>query len=176
MPLLFIGVVVFAISDNTHELIAGGPFLLFMAFGFASLIFGGTNIEVDESGFRLRPGPLPSGLPKESHARTEVKHLFPRHVHESVGKNVWEERYYAAVELNDGRWLNVRGHYPGWDGASAACQEIARFWGFQEIAAGRSGYSDKRDWNSARVVLLWGGALIAALVWGLVAEISGLRI
>ena len=142
-----------------------------MAYGLLTLITGGTDIEVDEAGFRLKPGPLPSGLPKESHAKTDVRHLFPRHVHESVGKNAYEDRYYAAVELNDGRWLNVRGHYPGWEGASASCKEVALLWGFSEIGAGRSGYPNKRDWTSARVVLIWGGAFVAALVWGVVAEV-----
>lgn len=162
---------VFAIADNPHDLAAGGPFFLVMAFGLLALITGGTNTEVDEPGFRLKPGPLPSGVRSESHAKTEVKHLFPRHVRESVGKNVWEDRYYAAVELNDGRWLNVRGHYSDWDGASASCEEIALLWGLPDIAAGRSGYPNKRDWASGRAVFIWGGAFLGALLWGLVAEI-----
>lgn len=163
----------FAIADNPHDLAAGGPFFLVMAFGLLALITGGTNIEVDESGFRLTPGPLPSGVPSESHTKADVKALFPRYVHESVGKNVYEDRYYATVELNDGRWLNVRGHYSGWEGASAACNEIALLWKLQEIGAGRSGYPPaKRDWATARVLLIWGGAFVAALVWGVVAEVG----
>lgn len=171
MPLLFVAVAVFAIADNTHELAAGGPFFLVMVAGLLALITGGTDIEVDENGFQLKPGPLPTGVRSESHVKTEVKALFPRHLREGVGKNVWEDRYYAAVELNDGRWLNVRGHYSGWEGASASCNEIALLWTLSEIGAGRSGYPDKRDWVSARVVLIWGGAFVAALVWGVVAEV-----
>lgn len=171
LPALIAGAGLFAISHRSHELLAGGPILLLMIYSVIVLMIGGTRVEVDERGFRLKPGPLPAGVRTEEHTTDVVRHLFPRHIYENVAKNVWEHRYYAAVELANGRWVNVRGHYPDWAKASASCLEIAHLWRLAEVAAGRSGFPNKRDWTAARVVLLWGGAYIVALLWGLAVEI-----
>ncbi|MCC6538830.1 MAG: hypothetical protein IT162_14845 [Bryobacterales bacterium] len=161
-----------AISDNPHELRAGAPMLLLLAYALIAGMLGRTRVEVTEHGFRLTPGPLPAFVRSEQQPREAITQLFPRHIREAVAKNVYEDRYYAAVELAGGRWVNVRGHYRDWAGASQASLEIARLWRLPEIGAGRSGHAAKRDWTAARTVLLWGGAFLAAMLWGLYAEVT----
>lgn len=173
MPAALVAVAMAALWGDPHEIAAGGPALCLLGYGLVVGILGHTNVEVHRAGFRVWPGPLPAGVRRASHAKEAVRHLFPRHILESQGKGLAEDRYYAAVELADGRWLNVRGPYSGWAGASASCREVARLWDFPEIAAGRSGFPGGRpDWDSARVVLVWGGAFILALAWGIWREFA----
>ncbi len=173
LPALVAGVGLWAISDRRHELLAGGPVLGLAVYSIAVAVFGRTDTEVDERGFRLSSGPLPSGVRDESHGTEAIRALFPREIRESVGKGAWENRYYAAVELRDGRWVNVMGPYADWKGASAACLEIGPLWRLPVIAAGRVGFPPGRDWAVARIAALWGGAFVAALLWGLAVEVSG---
>lgn len=163
---------VLALSGNAHEVKAGAPFLLLIAYACVVAMLGHTRAEIDERGFRLTPGPLPAFVRTEEHPREAVKHLFPRHIRENVAKNVWEDRYYATVELHSGRWLNVRGHYTDWACASQSCLELAKLWQIATVGAGRSGFPAQRDWTAVETVLLWGGAFITALLWGVYVEFT----
>jgi hypothetical protein len=164
----------YALSGRWSDLLIGGPILLLLCYTCAVLIWGRTAIHIHPNGFLLTPGPLPAGLRAEVHAKETVRALFPRHLRESDGGRVARDRYYAAVEIADGRWLNLRGPYPDWACASAAAMEVARLWSLAAVAAGRSGFPPQRDWGAVWVVLFWGGAFAAALAWAIVGEITGI--
>ncbi len=164
----------YACTESKKELLAGTPLLGMLAYGCAVMVWGRFDVRVDNQGFRVAPGPMPTGARAEEHRKEEVKHLFPRHLRESEGRNNIVDNYYAAVELQDGRWVNLRGPYKDWGAASFACKEIAAFWRWPVIEAGRSGFAQGyRDWGGAKVTLLWGVAFIVALLWGAWVEISG---
>jgi hypothetical protein len=97
-----------AISDRRLELLADGQLFLLMLDGLLAMIVGRTDVEVDRRGFRLRGRPAPAGVRGEEHDKETVKQLFARHIRESEGRNVWADRYYAAVELAGGP--RVPGH------------------------------------------------------------------
>lgn len=175
LPMLIGLVGLYACSDSRNGLLAGGPILGLLVYGCAVLVWGRSDVEVDGHGFRILPGPMPTGAFAEVHGKEAVRHLFPRYMREMEGKNNWVDNYYAAVELTDGRWVNMRGPYRDWGGASFACKEVAAFWKFSLIDAGRSGFpSGYRDKRGAVVVLLWGGGFVVAMLWGAWVEISGL--
>ncbi len=161
----------YAIHDRPHALMAGGPLLLLLIYGMLVLMTTYREVRLDANGFRVRSGPLLTGLRAAAHNKAEVRQLFPRYVRGGVAKGVVEDRYYAAVELTEGRWVNVRGHYPDWAKASGACAEVARCWGLDEVAAGRQGLPSTRDWTSAIVLLTWGGAFITAMLWAVIVEV-----
>jgi hypothetical protein len=164
-----------ASSDSLQGVFAGGPMLGMLAYGSAVLVWGRALHQVSPEGFQVTHGPMPTGAIPEVHGKEEVRHLFPRYLREAEGKNHWVVNYYASVELQDGRWVNVRGPYANWEGASKSCMEIAQLWKLPEVAAGRQGFpAGARDWRSAVVVLLWGVGFIVALLWGAWVEISGL--
>ncbi len=163
-----------ACAHSTKNLLAGAPLLGLLIYGCAVLIWGRIEVEVDAAGFRITPGPMPTGVFGEAQGKEAVRHLFPRYLRQLEGKHNWVDNYYAAVELTDGRWLNLRGPYRDWAGASAACLEVARLWGLREVGAGRQGFpAGYRHWRGAVVVLLWGVGFVAALLWGAWVEVSG---
>lgn len=168
-------VVGFTASWNSkNDLLAGTPMLGMLAYGCMLMIWGRSDVKVDRRGFQVKPGPLPTGMRMERHTKEEVKHLFPRHLRESEGKNNWVDNYYAAVELHDGRWLNLRGPYRDWGAALFACKEVAAYWRFPLIDAGRSGFpAGYRNLHGGMLVALWGAAFILALLWGAWVEYSG---
>ncbi|MBY0374181.1 MAG: hypothetical protein K2Q23_09325 [Bryobacteraceae bacterium] len=171
VPALLAALGLYAISGRPQELLAGIAPLGLLLYGMLIFAFGRTRVDIDAQGFRLTPGPLPAFVRREQHTIADIVHLFPRYVRESVGRNAWEDRYYAAVELRDGRWLNVRGHYPDWAAASASCLELARLWQLPEVAGGRRGFPPHRDWTQTSTVIWWGVLSIAALLWGLAVEL-----
>jgi hypothetical protein len=174
VPALFCCVALYALSGRSSELLIGGPILLLLSYACVVLVVGRVEMYIHPGGFRLQPGPLPAGLRAEVHAKETVRALFPRHLREADRGRVARDNYYAAVELSDGRWLNLRGPYFDWAQASAAAMELAHLWSFPEVAAGRSGFPARRDWTAALIVLFWGLAFGAALVWAIVGELTGI--
>jgi hypothetical protein len=162
----------YAISHQPNSLLAGAPMLSLLLYAMLVLITTTKHSRVTPQGFTLHLGPLPTGAPREEHPKAAIRHLFPRYIREVVAKGVVEDRYYAAVEITDGRWLNILGHYPNWAGASQACQDLARIWGITEIAAGRHGFPPKRDWRAVQAILVWGAAFLAAMLWAIAIEIG----
>jgi hypothetical protein len=171
LPAAMAALGLYAISHKSHDLLAGGPLLSLLFYSMLVLVTTWKETQVTPQSFTLQFGPLPTGVPREAHPKEAILHLFPRYIREVVGKGLVEHRYYAAVEISDGRWLNILGHYPDWAGASQACQELAKCWGLSQIAAGRHGFPKKTDWRSAQSKLLWGATFIAAFLWGAFAEI-----
>jgi hypothetical protein len=156
----------YVISDRPAEWRPGAPLLLIVFYSIVTGMLGRTITEVDERGFRTRPGPLPAFVRGEDHGKDNVKELFPRYLREYIARGVHEDRYYACAELANGRWVNILGPYPDWAGASEACQRIAALWRPPVIGAGRSGFPPGfRDWRTLSVYLCWLLAYAAALAW-----------
>lgn len=94
----------------------------------------------------------------------EVVAVFPRALVRGVSERAYEWQYWAAVELSDGRWVNVRGHYRDVQAAIAACGEMAVLWGMS-VGEVREGTGPKGDWAWLRVTGLWLFAYTMAMAW-----------
>jgi hypothetical protein len=153
-----------ALADSLDLLFVGGPIFGLMIAGGLAMFLGTTSVEVNKEGFRLRPWPRGVGLAETSVSRAEVVALFPRALVRGVSEWAYEWQYWAAVELSDGRWVNVRGHYRDVQAAMAACREMAALW---EMSVGevREGAGRKGDWTWLRVTGLWLFAYAMAMAW-----------
>jgi len=172
IPATMVVVGLWAIADRPREWMTGGPLLVLMLYSLLVAMVNRTMVDVDERGFRLGYGPLPCAAGGERHAKDAVKELFPRHMRVGVGRGAVEDHYFAAVEVADGRWVNVLGPYADWAGASLGCGRIAPLWGVTQIGAGRQGVpAGWRDWRTARTLLWWLLAYVAAFTWAIVQTI-----
>jgi len=168
LPLFLVLSALYSIRNQPREIIPGAPLLLLMGYSMLVIMTGRTRREVDHHGFRVSYGPLPCGARSSQHPQAAVRAIFPRHLREGVGRGLWEDHYYAAVELTGGQWINVLGHYPAWAGASEACARLAHLWARPQVAAGRSGFpAAYRDRDGLRVVWIWGSAYLAAFAWAI---------
>jgi hypothetical protein len=170
LPAGMVVVALIVLSDNPHELMAGGPIFAYLIYGWLVFVFNATQVWVDGEGFRMKTGPLPCGMPGVEARKGEVKALFPRQVL-VVEKHTRRLEYYASVELEDGRWVNLLGPHKDWAGASAAAMQVATLWKFAAVDAGRTGRPSGTDWGTLWVLMVWGVGLLAALVWGIAVEV-----
>lgn len=153
-----------ALAYSLDLLFIGGPIFGLMIVGGLVMFLGKTLVEVDGVGFRLRPWPKGAGLVEISVSRAEVVSVFPKALVRGVSERAYEWQYWAAVELSDGRWVNVRGHYRDVQAAIAACGEMAVLWGMS-VGEVREGTGPKGDWAWLRVTGLWLFAYTMAMAW-----------
>ncbi|MDX2266712.1 MAG: hypothetical protein NW208_01315 [Bryobacter sp.] len=164
-------VAIAALAGNTNDLVAGAPVLLLLFYGALVLCWGEECLHADGEGFSLRSGFLWTGIAPVKAAKADVIAIFPLHLREVQARYDVRDHFYAAVELAGERWVNLRGPFPNWQEAQAAAATLARLWERGEVGAGRHGFPPGGAWQRSRPVLLWGGGLVAALVWAGAKEI-----
>lgn len=160
------------LSDSLELLFIGGPIFGLMIAGGLAMFVGKTFVVVGGSGFQLRPWPRGVGLTETSVRRVGLKALFPRAAVHGVSERSYEWQYWAAVELENGRWVNVRGHYRDVQAAIAACEEMGSILGMA-VGEVREGAGPKQDWTWLRVTGLWLLAYGMALAWAVWSVKSG---
>lgn len=153
-----------SLADSLELLYIGAPIFGLMIAGGLALFWGKTFVEVDGDGFRLRPWPRGVGLAETVVRWSEVVAVFPRALVRGVSERSYEWQYWAAVELRNGRWVNVRGHYQNVQEAIAACGELAQRSGLP-VEDIREGVGPKGDWVWLRVTGLWLFAYAMAMAW-----------
>lgn len=153
-----------ALADSLELLFIGGPIFGLMIFGGLAMFWGKTFVKVDAVGFRLRPRPRGVGLAETVVRWPDVVAVFPRALVRGVSERSFEWQYWAAVELRNGKWVNVRGHYQHVREAIAACGELALQSGLT-VGDVREGVGPKGDWGWLRVTGLWLFAYAMAMAW-----------
>ena len=152
--------------------LSGGPVFALIIYGSLVFVLVRAHVDVDASGVSVYYKPIPCGMPPRTFAREEIAAMTLDHIH--MSKEGWFWR--IGLELRDGRQVVLPERYEKEEEARARVAAINDVLA-QGIRATLPIGSirtpcRKRDWTAARPVLLWGGVLIAALVWAGAVELS----
>lgn len=157
------------VREGFWECVAGGP--LFLTFGYALAVGFVTRVQVqaDWRGVRISYGPLPVAPKPEDVPHSDVVKVYVRHA--TMPTRTGSIPYLAAgVQRRDGRWVDLS--QPLLDDATVwkEAAEIARALAWPRPVEELRGRAPRSDWNAARAVWYWGGAVTAGFLWGCVTE------
>jgi hypothetical protein len=147
------------------------PIFGLFIYAWLVMLCNRTDTAVDSEGATIRNGPVWCGaLPRLRVERSQVKSLMFRRGAGEKGRT----NYFAAAELRDGRSIDICGPYDKPQPAAADAHEIARVWAWPykpvDLTANYT-YATFHRRRTVLIVLGWGGAFIAALLWGAYVEI-----
>lgn len=152
--------------------LAGGPIFSLLIYGSLVFVCVKGHIEVDGGGIRIGYTPLQVGVPDRHFPREEITALTLDYLRMGKEGSFWR----TGIVLRDGRHIFLPERFSKEPFAQARVQALqeALSGGIRAPLAIESVFSAKRarDWTDAKAVLLWGGAFIAALVWGAAVELS----
>jgi hypothetical protein len=168
LPLVALAVAaLYAMRNDPKDLAPGGPIFALILYGWLAGLTGTTRKRLDSNGFRITHGPLPAGLTAERHSLEAVRSIFLRHQRVPLGKGAYEDRFFATVELDDGRWVNVRGPYLDEMKAIEALDEVAALWPSVPKSEPRP-FTQPQPRESRKIVLFWLGLLVLWVAWVIV--------
>lgn len=151
--------------------LAGGPIFALLNYGALVFVLTRARVEADGGGITVRYTPLPVGAPARHFAREEIIALTLDYLHMPKEGSYWR----TGIVLRDGRHIFLPERFSKEPVARARILDLnnALTGGIHAPFPIESAFSAKRarDWRGARVVLLWGGGFIAALVWGALVEL-----
>ncbi len=159
-------------DPDWRGILAGFPFVGLWFYGSLVMLVEKWHLDVDANGVKVYYQPLPCFATPRDFARAEIAGLMFDRIHVAKEGTSWR----IGVRLADGRQVLLPNRY--------GVESVAR----DQLAAIQTALSSgvrpelpvgsfftpatKRDWGAARAVLIWGGAFLSAIVWGLAIEIS----
>jgi len=147
------------------------PIFGLFIYGWLVMLCNRTDTDVDGEGATIRNGPIWCGArPRVRVERSQVRNLMFRRGAGEKGIT----QYFATAELHDGRSIDLSGPYDQLGPAKADSHEIARIWGWPRQPLDVTATYTHATFNRKRAVLItlgWGGAFVAALLWGAFTEI-----
>lgn len=156
-------------GNDWRGMLAGGPFWFLMGYLIALGALNTRRVWLDSAGVRLKNGPLPGtggdqAIPKES-----LRQIGHRLNFEREGKGPLLRYYTAGVETTSGQWIEVLGRFDTPAGSERAAQQIASTLALpvNSVCGPPLGVPRSAAWR----VIGWGGAFIAALIWGAFVEL-----
>lgn len=114
-----------SIADRLREWIAGAPILLLLIYAWLVAMFGRTHTQID--------------------AKSKMRTLFQRPHLLDLGRNRSESKYFAAVEISDGRWLNLMEPFLDAAAADAVVLQFSALWPQITVTRPRVGKSPRLD-------------------------------
>ena len=130
------------------------------------------HLDVDANGVKVYYGPLPCFATPRNFAREEIGGLMFDRIHVAKEGASWR----IGVRLADGRQVLLPSRYSVEIAAreQLAAIQLALSAGVRPELPVGSFFTPatKKDWGAARAVLIWGGAFLFAIFWGLAIEIS----
>lgn len=151
--------------------LAGGPIFALLNYGALVFVLTRAWVEVDGEGITVRYTSLPVGAPARHFARKEITALTLDYLSMPKEGAYWR----TGIVLRDGRHIFLPERFSKEPAARARMLDLntALTGGIHAPLPIESAFSAKRarDWRGAKVVLLWGGGFIAALVWGALVEL-----
>lgn len=150
--------------------LAGTPLFALLAYGLAVGYVNRVEVRVTAEGVETWFGPLAAGVAPRLVAREEIAKVYLRYVY--MAPRSGKASYWAAgVERTDGVWVDLTDPLAPAEAAREAAVEMARALEWEEPVALLRG--NPPQWDRKRMAspyVLWGGAVAAALAWGVWIE------
>ena len=151
--------------------LAATPLFALFAYGLAIGYVNRANVRVTPDGLVASFDPLPCGAPPEWVPRDEIVRVYLRYVYVSA-KSGSASYWAAGVERADGRWLDLSDPLLPPEAARETAQEIALALEWTEPIAILRGMLPVPDRRMLSPLLLWGGTLAVAFLWGIYVELT----
>lgn len=177
VPRWFVGVLAGVLAVGTAGIwvagewdrLAGAPMMALFWYGWAIAAVNRTRVSVDRRQVEAAQGPLPVGAGRTAVPAGEVARVYVRHAW--MPTRTGAVPYLAAgVERRNGRWLDLVTSMEKGVDAWREARAIADALGTPDPVVELRGGPPVRDWQAMRVVFLWTGAFVGAMLWGLYVE------
>ena len=159
-------------SPDWRGILAGFPFVGLWFYGSLVLLLAKAHVDVAANDVSIYYTPLPCFVRPAKIAREEISEITLDYLRTPKQGSYW----CIGFKLTDGRMVLLPERYdkePEARERVAAIQEVLSGGVRRDIPLGTiHAPTQRRDWERVRPVLMWGGAFLAAIVWGLAVEIS----
>jgi hypothetical protein len=159
-------------EPDWRGILAGFPWVGLWFYGSLVLLVEKAYIDIDANAVRIYYRPLPCGATDRTIARDEISELTLDLIRVPKEGSYWR----MGVGFQDGRKILLPERHNKEPEARArlAAIQAALSGGVRPPLPLGSIYTGttKKDWASVRGVIVWGGAFLAAIVWGLAIELS----
>jgi hypothetical protein len=148
------------------DTLAGTPLFALFAYGLAVGYANRQTVRVTAEGVGKAFGPLPCGVQPEWVPRDEVAKVYVRYAQTA------KARYWVAgVEDTGGRWIDLTDPLAPAESVKESAQRIAAMLRWTEPIEVLRGMPAVYDRKALAPLLLWGGLIFGALVWGLLQSL-----